>query len=128
MLEHNKNIGVAMTIRHAQMIDRLMNRFGGAAVLSRVEQAEPAMPWEPAGVPRSFTVQLVELGTDLDLQAGTLIQAGDLVAAMRPHRDVTPKATDKVTIGGRTFNIVSVRQIRTNPESAALYHVLHGRA
>lgn len=128
MIEHNMNMDIPMTARHAQMVERLMARFGGAAVLSRVERVEPQFPWDPGEpVTALYDVQLAELGTDLDLQAGTLIEAGDFVGAMKPHPDVTPEATDKITVGGLTYNLISVRLIRTNPELPPLYFVLHGR-
>ena len=117
-----------MTIRHQKMTARLMARYGGAAVLTRETPGEDGTPWEP-GLPdvTAYSVQIIETGVELDLQEGSLIHAGDLVAVMQPHAEVTPAQLDRLTIGGTTYALLSVRPVRADPEGPVIHYVLHGR-
>lgn len=117
-----------MTTRLEQMTSRLMARYGGTATLTRETPGEDGTPWEP-GLPvvTAYSVQIIETGTELDLQEGSLIQAGDLVAVMQPHAEVTPAQLDRLTIGGTTYALLSVRPVRTDPQGPVLHFILHGR-
>lgn len=108
-----------------------MARYGGAASLVRSVSGtpNPETPWEPTEPTiTTYSVQIIETGVELDLQPGSLIQAGDLVAAMLPHADVVPKQTDRLTVGDRTYVILSVRPVRADPEGPVIHFILHGRA
>ena len=119
-----------MTIRHQQMTARLVARYGGNATLSRTTYIpNPTEPWNDGEtITATYTVQVIETGVELDLQPGSLIHAGDLVAAMLPHAEVVPKQIDRLQMGDRGYSILSVRPVRANPEGPVIYYVLHGRA
>ena len=117
-----------MTARHEQMTARLMARYGGAATLTRIAPGEGGTPWAPAPeTVAAHAVQIIETGHELDLQEGSVIQAGDLVAVMLPHADVTPAPVDRLTIGAAVFTLLSVRPVRSDPEGPPIHFVLHGR-
>lgn len=118
-----------MTIRHQQMTARLMARYGGNATLTRSTPGVGGQPWDPVEpILTHFTVQVIETGVELDLQPGSLIHAGDLVAVMLPHADLAPKQVDGLTVGGTTYTILSVHPVRAKPEGPVIHYVLHGRA
>lgn len=118
-----------MTTRLEQIASRLFARYGGTATLTRETPAAGGTPWEP-GLPTvtAYAVQIIETGTELDLQEGSLIHAGDLVAAMLPHAVITPAPVDRLTIGGTTYTLLSVRPVRADPDGPVLHFILHGRA
>lgn len=127
-----------MTDRHQRMTARLMARFGGAATLSRTELPgdPPQNPFPdpnnpdpaPEPVTTTWAVTIIEQGVELDHQPDSSVRAGDLVAAMQPHPDVTPTQADDLIVGGITYAVLSVQPIRSNPDGPVIHYVLHGRA
>jgi len=106
-----------------------MARYGGNATLTRSTPGVGGQPWDPVEpILTNYTVQIIETGVELDLQPGSLIHAGDLVAAMLPHAEVTPKQIDRIQMGDRGYSILSVRPVRADPEGPVIHYVLHGRA
>lgn len=117
-----------MTIRHEQMTSRLMARYGGAATVS-VPGGFTGPEYDPTPLPPTVhTVALIETGAEQELVAGGVVQANDVVVAMAPHASFTPTTADTLTIGGKSYALLSVQPVRSQPDGAVIYFRLHGRA
>lgn len=113
-----------MTTRHADLSARLVARYGGTATLARSSGADESTYPPTPGTTETWTVQLIETGLEVEKRMGTMVEAGDLVAAMLPHPEVTPQIGDRLTTGGETYSITAVHPIRTTPGGApAHWHV-----
>ncbi|WP_133260364.1 hypothetical protein [Rhodovulum sp. BSW8] len=109
------------------MTARLTARFGGAATLARTTDTR-TRPGETGTVTtETWAVQIIETGADVEYRTGSLIQAGDLVAAMLPHADVTPALNDKLTTNAGTFTLVNAEPVRSDPSGPVMHYRLHGR-
>lgn len=116
-----------MTARHAALTARLMARYGGSATLARMTGADETTYPPTPGVETSWTVQIIETGAETETRNGTLVETGDLVAAMLPHAEVSPKIGDKLTAGGITFMVLRVEPLRTDPDGDVIHWRIEAR-
>lgn len=88
--------------------------------------AQPVNPWDPpAGTPTENDIPAMVQNYPLGMIDGTLIRAEDrkvMLAATGPR----PTVADKLTIGGKEYAIVNIREI--SPSGTALYYECQCRA
>ena len=116
--------------RHRATADRLIARYGGGAVLVRMEGgAEPQNPWDPPGdaTPVAYPVQFIETGYQLDYQAGTLIQAGDVLGVIAAPASITPLLSDTFRHKGMDYTIVDLKPVQPSPDALVLQFAIQAR-
>jgi hypothetical protein len=116
-----------MPTRHAAISNRLITRYGGLAMLSRMSGAdETVYPPIPGGV-TDFVVSVAITGEDAEARGGSLVERADVVLSMRPHEAVEPQIGDTITIGSETFAVMRVEAVRGDPAGAVLHWRVEGR-
>lgn len=116
-----------MTPRHAALSARLVARYGGAATLARTTGADESTYPPTPGTETTWTVTLTQTGAETETRNGTLVETGDLVAAMAPHDQVSPQIGDRLTADGQTFMVLRVEPIRSDPAAEVLHWRIEGR-
>ena len=115
-----------MTTRHAALTARLVARFGGSATLTRASVVDGS-PFAPVLGSTDYAVQLIETGAEATNRNGTLVETGDLVAAMLPHPEVSPKTGDRLTAGGVAYTVLRVEPVRSDPAGDVIHWRIEGR-
>ena len=117
--------------RHRATADRLIGRYGGAAVLVRIVRGtiDPDQPWIPVTDVEVLTpVSYIETGYQVGLHDGTLIQSGDVLGVMAVPATVTPTvAVDRLRVGGADYLLLDVKPIQPAPGAAVLQFAFQAR-
>jgi len=116
-----------MTARHDALTARLAARYGGSATLTRATGADESVYPPTPGTAADYTVVLIETGAETESRNGTLVETGDLVAAMQPHPEISPQVGDKITAGGAQFSVLRVEAVRGDPAGAVICWRVEGR-
>jgi hypothetical protein len=112
-----------------QAADSLVSRFGGPATYTRIVEG-PYDPTTGTSTTSTSNVTVTAVVLDLTLQSngystkyGTLIQQGDKEAYVIPPPGglVVNPATDTFTMQGKTWKIVSFKQINPNMNERMVY-------
>lgn len=106
--------------------EKLLSRFGQAATLLK-----PGVPSGPAhnpgpAVPLSYACTVVVTDFSASERQGTEIEVTDRkVLVSTGGLPVAPATRDKITIGGKTFNVINVETL--NPGGTSLLYTLQAR-
>lgn len=113
--------------RHRATADRLIARYGGAAVLVRRGEGG-GDPWNPEpGPDELYPVTYVETGYQVGLHDGTLIQTGDVLGVMAVPDGVTPRPVDRLRIGGVDHSLADVKPVQPSPDAPVLQFSFQAR-
>jgi len=103
---------------------RIIARFGQAGAFERT--SEQLNPWDPPGTTTTHPATVAVVTYDQDHRDGTLIRADDLrVLVSVAGLDIEPAVSDKLIVGGETYNIVHVAPL--GPDGVPRFHDLQVR-
>ena len=115
--------------RHRATADRLIGRYGGAAVLVRIVRGVQVNPWDdpPEAEEVAYSVQFIETGYQFDNLDGTLIQSGDVLGIIAVPANITPNLTDTFRLRGHDYTLIDLKPVQPSPGAVVLQFAIHAR-
>lgn len=111
---------------------RLLARYGGDVVLSRLVPGEPPVnEWDPPNPPVTIseTLRFIATAAETELVAASMVQADDLLGVLAVPETAElnpPLPADELTVGGESYTILSASPVHSRP-GEAVHHQIQAR-
>lgn len=110
-----------------QRASALIARKGGDVTITR-QGALTGDDWNPTiGANQTFTAKVVETNFAFQREPDSLIRQGDKLGVMSVTEDYEPRVDDAMSIGGKSYKIVSIQPIQPNPEGEVVIYQWQAR-